>query len=211
MFEANFYVRRTLWHFIYGGVFDRFPPLRFVMTEEGLDWAVPTMRRLERHVARLCDERLKFKGIFGPAASSLALRPMEYLQRNCYITASDVRPEEIGFRHLVGVNNVMWGADYPHDESTHPYTREALRALFGEVPVEECRRILGENAAELYGFDLDILRPVAERIGPSVEEVHTALDHYPDNSTLGVLLGELPQPGFASTLPPFANSADALG
>jgi hypothetical protein len=31
--------------------------------------------------------------------------------------------------------------------------------------------MLGENAAELYGFDIEALRPLAQRIGPRVAEV----------------------------------------
>ncbi|MCW2936015.1 MAG: amidohydrolase, partial [Actinomycetia bacterium] len=42
-------------------------------------------------------------------------------------------------------------------------------------PEEDCRKILGGNAARLYGFDLDALAPVAARIGPTVEEVATPL------------------------------------
>jgi hypothetical protein len=32
--------------------------------------------------------------------------------------------------------------------------------------------MLGGNAARLYGFDLDALAPLAQRFGPSVEEIH---------------------------------------
>ena len=31
--------------------------------------------------------------------------------------------------------------------------------------------MLGGNAAELYGFDLEALRPIAQRIGPRVAEI----------------------------------------
>jgi hypothetical protein len=32
--------------------------------------------------------------------------------------------------------------------------------------------MLGLNAAEVYGVDLDALAPLVERIGPTTEEVH---------------------------------------
>jgi hypothetical protein len=35
--------------------------------------------------------------------------------------------------------------------------------------------MLGENAAKLYGFDLDALAPIAARIGPTPAEVAVAL------------------------------------
>jgi hypothetical protein len=34
------------------------------------------------------------------------------------------------------------------------------------VPIDDIRKILGENAARLYGFDLTTLQPIADRVGP---------------------------------------------
>ena len=41
------------------------------------------------------------------------------------------------------------------------------------------------NAADFFGFDLDLLRPIADRIGPEVDEVAEVLvpDDYPTEST----------------------------
>ena len=41
------------------------------------------------------------------------------------------------------------------------------------------RRILGENAAKLYDFDLDALAPLAEKYGPTVEELSRPLTELP--------------------------------
>ena len=57
----------------------------------------------------------------------------------------------------------MWGNDFPHPEGTWPHTREWLRDAFGDIPVDETAAILGANAAEFYGFDVDALRPLADR------------------------------------------------
>ena len=61
----------------------------------------------------------------------------------------------------------MWGTDYPHPEGTWPNTIERLRSDFGDVPVGDTRQMLGETAARCYGFDLDALRPIADKIGPT--------------------------------------------
>jgi hypothetical protein len=42
--------------------------------------------------------------------------------------------------------------------------------------------MLGENAARLYGFDLDELRPLAERIGITPALVATPLDEIPEST-----------------------------
>lgn len=71
----------------------------------------------------------------------------------------------------IGIDRFMWGSDYPHDESTYPNTREALRHSFVGADEFELRKVLGHNAAALYGFDLDVLRPLAAAAGPTVAEL----------------------------------------
>ena len=72
----------------------------------------------------------------------------------------------------VGVDALLWGNDFPHPEGTWPHTRQSIRDAFVDVPQNEARRMLGENAAGLYRFDTDKLAGLAERIGPTVEDVH---------------------------------------
>ena len=36
--------------------------------------------------------------------------------------------------------------------------------------------MLGGNAAALYGFDLDALQPIADRVGPTVAELATPVE-----------------------------------
>jgi hypothetical protein len=73
----------------------------------------------------------------------------------------------------------MWGNDYPHDEGTHPFTREHLRQVFHGVPHDEMTKILGTNAAELYGFDMTALRPLGDQYGPTVAELGEPLLELP--------------------------------
>jgi predicted TIM-barrel fold metal-dependent hydrolase len=195
MYEVYWYARRSLWAMLFGGVFERFADLRFVMTEEGLGWVLPELARLEYYVVNARNPHLAQS--FGhEAIAALRLTPTEYFQRNCVIGASSCQPAEIGCRYDVGVERIMWGADYPHPEGTMPFTTEALRATFAQVPVAECRAMFGENAARVYGFDLAALRPVADRIGPRVAEISQPLDAYPADSLFPVYLGPLhPQPG----------------
>src|SRR5207253_2336927 len=84
--------------------------------------------------------------------------------RNVWYGASAASPAEIRDRHAVGVERLCWGTDYPHYEGTYPYTREALRHTFHDVPEGEARQMLGENAASLFGFDLARLSPLVDRI-----------------------------------------------
>jgi len=82
-------------------------------------------------------------------------------------------------RYKIGVDRIMWGQDYPHGEGTYPYTREALQNTFAGVPTDEVALMVGGNAAAVYGFDLDALAPVAERVGPTIEQTFRPLDAIP--------------------------------
>ena len=44
--------------------------------------------------------------------------------------------------------------------------------------------MLGENAAALYGFDLDALRPLGDQFGPSRKAVMAGLETLPDSESL---------------------------
>ena len=75
----------------------------------------------------------------------------------------------------MGTDRIMWGSDYPHREASSPYSREAIALAFAGVPRDEVEQMLSLNAAKLYGFDLEQLRPIADRIGPRVDEVYAGL------------------------------------
>jgi len=56
-----------------------------------------------------------------------------------------------------------------------------LRAAFHDVPESEMRQMLAGTAARVYGFDLEALVPVAQRVGPTVAELSLPLDVLPDS------------------------------
>jgi hypothetical protein len=114
-------------------------------------------------------------GMFGGSSiDSLTMAPSEYAKRNCYL-ASELTPYEKSMIDYMGADHMMWGSDYPHEEGFTPHSKLAIRwALHGQSE-ENCRKILGGNAARLYRFDLHALTPIAAKIGPTVEEVDTPL------------------------------------
>jgi hypothetical protein len=81
----------------------------------------------------------------------------------------------------VGLDRVMWGSDYPHEEGTYPFTREHLRQVLGDVEAAQIQQFLAGNAAKVYGFDLDALRPDANQFGPTVGEISEPLVELPEN------------------------------
>jgi predicted TIM-barrel fold metal-dependent hydrolase len=181
--ELDLWTRRTLLHLIVGGVFERHPTLQVVWTEMwGLRWAIEDLERMTRRLGNVQTRfaadpsLLNYAQTFGsPEVDSLLLTPIEYFRRNCSIGASMLPRHEVRYRHVLGVDRIMWGNDFPHPEGTWPLTTEALRYTLFDVPEDECREMLAGNAARLYGFDLDALTEVAAAIGPPVTDVHDPL------------------------------------
>ena len=81
----------------------------------------------------------------------------------------------VPLRDRIGLAKIMWGSDYPHKEGSNPFTLEAMRASFANIDPVEVQAMLGDNAARTYGFDVDVLRPIADEVGPLVEDVAVTL------------------------------------
>jgi predicted TIM-barrel fold metal-dependent hydrolase len=161
--EVAWYAHRPFTCFVWAGVFERHPNLKMIMTEQGTRWILETLRDFDRNF-----DMPLFK-YFG---NGLSLRPSEYFERQCYFGASMLSPEDCQLRHKIGVDKLMWGSDYPHLEGTWPNTKQALKATFGPVAHEqETRAMLGENAARIFGFDLELMQKVADRVGPALDEI----------------------------------------
>jgi predicted TIM-barrel fold metal-dependent hydrolase len=118
-----------------------------------------------------------------PESGALPHKPSDYFKRNCYIGASFPPPSEAATFHDIGIDKIMWGSDYPHNEACSPLSRESLRRSFEGWSESDLRTILAENQAHVYGFDLEALAPIADRIGPTVDEIATPLDAVPDHQS----------------------------
>jgi predicted TIM-barrel fold metal-dependent hydrolase len=86
------------------------------------------------------------------------MRPSDFFRRQVRLSFQE---DAIGIRlrDAIGVDNLMWGSDYPHSESTFPQSRKILAEILAGVPEEEQAKIAGGNTARLYGFDLARLAP----------------------------------------------------
>jgi predicted TIM-barrel fold metal-dependent hydrolase len=178
MLEVTWWGHRALWHLLFSGVFERHPDLRFVNTETGTKWIVDTLAELDTFYDRMKYAKYGSESIFGAmAVADLPLKPSEYWRRQCAIGASFLRPVECDLRDVVGVENIAWGNYDPHIESSHPFTRQHLRNTFGGVDIAETTQMITRNAARLYHFDLDALRPIADRVCPTKDEVATPIDY----------------------------------
>ena len=179
LIETPFFSTRSYSQLLLCGIFERFPKLKYIVTESGCAWVPDTLQRLDAAWARIS------KGAVGEFQFADGVTtpepPSFYAKRNCYYGASSASPVEIRDRDVIGTERILWGSDYPHYEGTYPHTRLALRHTFNDIGEDDVRKMLGLNAAELYDFDLDALKPIAQKCGPTYEELRVPLspDEFP--------------------------------
>ena len=172
--EIPFYSQRPLVQLMVSGVFERFPRLRFVVTELGASWVPDVLGMLDLFMGAVRQGQLgEFRYEEGGAPTKTAT---EYFAQSCWIGASMPSAKDVAVRDTIGVDKFMWGSDYPHDEGSYPDTTRAVRRAFRDVDHRDTAAMLGGNAARLYGFDLQALAPLARQFGPTVAEVHAPRD-----------------------------------
>jgi predicted TIM-barrel fold metal-dependent hydrolase len=140
-----FYPATSMCDMIFSGVFERHPALRLAIVEFELAWAPHVLSTMDYTYRERHEEA--FHRFAGDA------RPSDFFHRNVVLSFQE---DAIGIRlrDAIGVDNLMWGSDYPHSESTFPQSRKILAEILAGVPEDEQARIAAGNTARLYGFDV---------------------------------------------------------
>jgi predicted TIM-barrel fold metal-dependent hydrolase len=181
--SGGFFSHRAVWWLIYGGVFERFPGLRLMITETPGDWFPGLARELDGGWA-MFQHQSEMNGAF---LEQVPRRPSEYMHENVFLGASFASPHEVELAVEHGfVSQLSWGSDYPHVEGTYlnpagsdlpSVTRLSLRNTFCDAPPDAIRRMVGGNAIEVFGLDESVLQRIATDIGaPTMEELTTPID-----------------------------------
>jgi len=117
------------------GLASRFPDIRFMPVENGSAWVRPLVERMQRTYERM--------------PSLFEEDPIEVLERNIVVHPFH-EEDPIGLIDLVGVDNVVFGSDYPHPEG-----------LFDPVTwVDELEGLSEEDKAKVMGGNLGRLMKV---------------------------------------------------
>lgn len=120
-----------------GGVFERFPKLRYVVLEIGCGWVPGWMER--------ADGKYELFGF----TTGMRHKPSETFKRNCWVS-SDVDEDSIpDVARRIGANRMMWATDYPHIDA-HKNPLLELREHLGSLSDQDRDWILGRAACELY-------------------------------------------------------------
>lgn len=129
--------------FIFGGVFERNPKLKIVCVEADAGWVPHYMYRMDHAYDR---HRYWLK-----PGQTLSKKPSEYFSEHIYTTFQD---DWVAFRmkDMCNPRRLMWANDFPHSDSTWPWSQELLAKHTAHLTQEEKDWILHDNVAELYGL-----------------------------------------------------------
>jgi Amidohydrolase len=118
----------------------RFPDLKICLSEGGIGWVGGLLDRLE-HVR-------KYDSMYG-TWNDIALSPADTFRRNFWVCAID-DPSAFLQREVIGVENILVEADYPHADSTWPTTQQKLASQLAGLPPDDIARVTWANAAALF-------------------------------------------------------------
>lgn len=128
------------------GVIKRFPDMKFAMSEGGIGWVPFFLDRMDRHMINQSWTHLD--------TMPKGMTPTEVWKKNfmaCFITD----PTGLTTRDRYGVETISWECDYPHSDSTWPYSPEVL---IQELEAAKCsdaeiNLITHENVARFFDWD----------------------------------------------------------
>ena len=133
---------------IFSGALERYPSLKIVLAETGIGWLPYMLERMDDTYRKFLDAPDFWRS---HSRLALAMAPSAYFRRQIWAT---FQSDHAGMRLLdvLGEDRVMWASDYPHADSTWPDSQTAIEDNFKSVPDRARRRILCENARQLYGL-----------------------------------------------------------
>ena len=145
--QANWehWARVAMGDIIFSGVLERYPRLKVGIIEFGLAWVPFFLSQMDYMYTQKPQSirRHRFKE---------DMLPSEYFHSNVFISFQE---DGLGIRlrNEIGVDNLMWGSDYPHPASTFPKSQEILSEILADCTEEEKAKIVGDNVAKLYNFN----------------------------------------------------------
>ena len=128
--------------YVFSGILDRHPSLKIGWFEGGIAW-VPTALQDAEHM--LASYRHMFN-------HQLTRGVRDYW--NDHMCASFM-VDPLGLRLIdkIGVENVMWSSDYPHNESTFGYSEKSLKTVVDAVGPQAATKIVSTNIKNFLGVE----------------------------------------------------------
>jgi len=133
----------TMSNFMVSGLLDKYEDLKIGLIESGMGWVPFWLEAMEHQL----DE-------FRTAESrGLKRRPKEYFKKNFWVSYWFEHYAPTRMLEDIGVDRVMFETDFPHPTSLYPGVQDKLVATLGAYDYEIRKRVLQDNAVELYNLE----------------------------------------------------------
>jgi predicted TIM-barrel fold metal-dependent hydrolase len=138
--------------FVWGGVFERFPGLRLVCAEADAGWVPHFTYRLDHFYHR---------HRFHQKVEDMARLPSEQVNDNVYFTFQDDLVA-LNSLNMLNTRRLLWANDFPHSDSTWPWSQQLLANHTQHMTDEQRRRVLRDNVIELFNLPVKTAPPNVE-------------------------------------------------
>jgi uncharacterized protein len=135
---------RVLANFVYGGIFERHPDLKFVSVESGVGWLPFFLQALDYQLLETAPESHK----------ALSLMPSEYFRRQCAACFWFEDELLIPAIEYLGADNCLFETDFPHPTCLYPNPVERALKVFDGQSDDFKRKVFGGNAARIYNLPI---------------------------------------------------------
>jgi uncharacterized protein len=150
---------------IFSGLFDQHPKLKVLSVENDASWPLPVLERMDD---RWIHDQLWAPGTGRPAGITSGRKPSEIFHAHVACTFMRDRTAIVS-REIIGRDNLMWGADYPHFDGAWPDSAAILEGQFDGVPLEDQMAIGRNNVIKYYNLPLEPASAVSEVGHPVVQ------------------------------------------
>ncbi len=153
----------TVTDMIFSGLLDRHRKLKILSVENDASWPLAILERMDD---RWTHDR-HWAAALGPQASLPSGRlPSQVFHDQVACTFMRDRTAIVN-REIIGRDNLMWGADFPHFDGGWPNCAERLERQFGGVSLEDQMRIGRNNVIRFYDLPLELATEPGAMAGAS--------------------------------------------
>jgi len=137
------YAQQSLVEWLTSGVLVRYPRLKIAYSESQIGWIPFILDRLDKVF-----HHSEYAGL-DPLITE---PPSTYMPGRVYGCFFD---DDIGIanRDVIGITQMVFEVDYPHQDTTWPYTNKLVEKMATQLDADELERVLRRNALEMLGIE----------------------------------------------------------
>ena len=124
------------------GVCAKYPDLKFVLAEFNAGWIAHWLDKVQQGWAR---------EFARDSSTTPPVNVMDIWHQQFFATIED-DAAALGTTDLIGEENLLWGSDYPHTDSTWPCSTQVLDEMFQSYTPQMRDKVTRTNVANLYSL-----------------------------------------------------------